>query len=100
VITEVNGQAVKNPRDLAVDIAAVQAGDETRLQVLHDGDSKAMSVKVGQMPNEQMARQRHGRAVARAHRPGWHRCRRTCATRSICRTVRRARSSARARIAC
>jgi hypothetical protein len=31
VVTEVNGQAVKNPRDLAVDIAAVQAGDEARL---------------------------------------------------------------------
>ena len=30
VITSVNGQAVKNPRDLAVDIAAVQPGDEAQ----------------------------------------------------------------------
>jgi serine protease Do len=55
VITSVNGQTVKNPRDLAVDIAGVQPGDEAQLQVLHDGDSKTVSVKVGQMPNEQMA---------------------------------------------
>jgi serine protease Do len=55
VITAVNGQAVKNPRDLAVNIAAVKPGDEAKLQVLHDGDSKPVSVKVGNMPNEQSA---------------------------------------------
>jgi serine protease Do len=55
VITAVNGQAVKNPRDLAVDIAAVQPGDEARLQVMHDGQSKTVTVKVGQLPGEQMA---------------------------------------------
>jgi serine protease Do len=55
VITSVNGQAVKNPRDLAVDIAAVQPGDEAQLQVVHDGDNKTVSVKVGQLPNEQTA---------------------------------------------
>jgi serine protease Do len=55
VITAVNGQAVKNPRDLAVNIAAVKPGDEAKLQVLHDGDSKPLDVKVGNMPNEQTA---------------------------------------------
>jgi serine protease Do len=55
VITSVNGQTVKNPRDLAVDIAAVQPGDEAQLQILHDGDSKTVSVKIGQLPNEQTA---------------------------------------------
>ncbi len=55
VITSVNGQAVKNPRDLAVDIAAVKPGDDAQLQVLHDGNSKSVSVKVGNMPNEQTA---------------------------------------------
>ena len=55
VITAVNGQSVKNPRDLAVDVASVQPGDEAKLQVLHNGDSKTVSVKVGQMPNEQTA---------------------------------------------
>jgi len=55
VITAVNGQDVKNPRDLAVNIAAVQPGDDAKLQVLHNGDSKTVTVKVGQMPNEQVA---------------------------------------------
>ena len=55
VITSVNGQAVKNPRDLAVDIAAVKPGDVAQLQLVHNGDSKSVSVKVGQMPNEQTA---------------------------------------------
>jgi len=60
VITSVNGQSVKNPRDLAVDIAAVKPGDEAQLQVLHDGDIKPISVKVGNMPNEQTASAEHG----------------------------------------
>ena len=55
VITAVNDQTVNNPRDLAVDIAAVQPGDEAKLQVLHNGDSKTVTVKVGQLPNEQLA---------------------------------------------
>jgi serine protease Do len=55
VITSVNDQTVKNPRDLAVDIAAVKPGDEARLQVMRDGDNKTVSVKVGNMPNEQTA---------------------------------------------
>jgi serine protease Do len=55
VITSVNGQTVKNPRDLAVDVAAIQPGDEAKLQVLHNGQSKAVSVKVGQLPGEQVA---------------------------------------------
>lgn len=55
VITSVNGQSVKNPRDLAINIAAVQPGDEAKLQVLHNGESKSVSVKVGQLPGEQVA---------------------------------------------
>ena len=55
VITAVNGQTVKSPRDLAVDIAGVQPGDEAQLQVVHDGNTKTMSVKVGEMPGEQTA---------------------------------------------
>jgi serine protease Do len=60
VITSVNGQAVKNPRDLAVDIAAVKPGGDAQLQVLHDGDTKSVSLKVGNMPNEQTASTERG----------------------------------------
>jgi serine protease Do len=55
VVTSVNGQTVKNPRDLAVDVAGVQPGEEAQLQVLHNGENKTVSVKVGQLPNEQTA---------------------------------------------
>ena len=56
VITSVNGKTVKNPHDLAIDVAAVKPGDEAKLQVLRDGQSKTVSVKVGQLPGEQMAK--------------------------------------------
>jgi len=55
VITSVNDQTVKNPRDLAVDVAGVQPGGEAKLQVLRDGDTKTVTLKVAQMPNEQVA---------------------------------------------
>jgi serine protease Do len=55
VITAVNGKAVKNPRDLAVDVAAVAPGDDAKLDVMHNGESKTVSVKVGQLPGEQTA---------------------------------------------
>jgi serine protease Do len=55
VITSVNGQTVKNPHDLAIDIAAVQPGDEAQLQVTHEGEARSVSVKVGQLPGEQVA---------------------------------------------
>jgi serine protease Do len=60
VITAVNGQSVTNPRDFAMDIAAVQPDDEAKLQVLHEGESKTVDVKVGQLPNEQVAGNEHG----------------------------------------
>jgi len=53
VIQAVNGQKIGNPRDLAVNVAAIKPGDEVHLQVLHDGQPKDITVKVGQMPNEQ-----------------------------------------------
>jgi serine protease Do len=55
VITSVNGKTVKNPRDLALDIAAVMPGSAADLQVLHNGDTKSVSVKVGELPSEQTA---------------------------------------------
>jgi serine protease Do len=52
VITSVNGDEVKNPRDLAVDIAAVKPGDEAKLDVTRNGQAQSMSVKVATMPNQ------------------------------------------------
>ena len=76
VITAVNGQSVKNPRDLAVDVAAVSPGDEAKLDVQHNGEAKTISVKVGQMPNEQVASNEKSGNYRRAVLAWrWRRCR-------------------------
>jgi serine protease Do len=56
VITAVNGTKIDGPRELAVNVANVQPGDEAHLIVLHDGKSKDVTVKVEQLPGEQTAR--------------------------------------------
>jgi serine protease Do len=44
-----------------VDIAAIHPGDEAHLQVLHDGQTKTVDVKVAQLPNSnQMASNQEG----------------------------------------
>jgi serine protease Do len=55
VIQAVNGTKVATPKELAVDVAAIQPGQEAHLSVLHDGQSKDVTVKVGTLPNEQTA---------------------------------------------
>jgi serine protease Do len=55
VIEKVNDQAIKNPRDLALDVANIKPGDQAHLTVLRDGRTQDMAVTVGQLPNEQVA---------------------------------------------
>jgi serine protease Do len=55
VIQAVNGTKIANPKELAVNVANIQPGEEAHLAVLHDGQSKDVTVKVGTLPNEQMA---------------------------------------------
>jgi serine protease Do len=55
VIESVNGTKIANPRDLAVNVANIQPGDEAHLTILHDGQTKNVDVKVGTMPSEQTA---------------------------------------------
>jgi len=55
VIQAVNGAKVSSPKDLAMNVAGVQPGEQAHLTVLHDGQTKEVTVKVGQMPNEQTA---------------------------------------------
>ena len=55
VIQAVNGTKIANPKELAVNVASIQPGDEAHLTVLHDGQSKDITVKVGSLPNEQTA---------------------------------------------
>ncbi len=64
VIRSVNGQAVKNPRELAVDIAGIQPGGEAHLSVMRDGHDQTVDLKVAQLPSDQQTA-----ANTRAARP-------------------------------
>jgi serine protease Do len=55
VIQAVNGNSVANPRELALKVADIQPGEQAHLSVLHDGQSKDVTVKVGTLPSEQTA---------------------------------------------
>ncbi|MCW0231975.1 MAG: DegQ family serine endoprotease [Ferrovibrio sp.] len=55
VVTTVNGQAVRDPRDLATQVAGLKAGDTTKLGVWRDGREKTISVTIGSQPSDQTA---------------------------------------------
>jgi serine protease Do len=56
VITAVNGQSVKDARELARIIGGFASGSTAKLDVLHKGQSKVVSLTLGQLPNAQEAR--------------------------------------------
>jgi serine protease Do len=60
VIEDVNGTKIGNPRELAVNVAQIKPGDEAHLTVLHDGQTKDVTIKVAEMPNEQTASNENG----------------------------------------
>lgn len=55
VIQAVNGTKIESPKELALNVANIQPGEEAHLSVLHDGQTKDVTVKVGTLPNEQTA---------------------------------------------
>lgn len=55
VIQAVNGKKIANPKELALNVASIQPGNDARLTVLHDGQTKDVTIKVGTLPNEQTA---------------------------------------------
>jgi serine protease Do len=56
VITQVNGEEVKDSRELAKKIGAMHPGTKVNLTVLDNGSEKTVSIDLGQMPNTQEAR--------------------------------------------
>ncbi|MBR0858393.1 Do family serine endopeptidase [Bradyrhizobium liaoningense] len=56
VITAVNGTAVKDSRDLARTIATLAPGSSVKLDVFHKGESKTMTLTLGELPNERQAK--------------------------------------------
>jgi serine protease Do len=55
VIEAVNGTKIGTPKELAINVASIQPGDEAHLSILHDGQTKDVTVKVGTLPSEQVA---------------------------------------------
>jgi serine protease Do len=56
VITAANGQSVKDARELARIIAGFAPGSTVKLDMLHKGQSKVVSLTLGQLPNAQQAK--------------------------------------------
>ncbi|RXH03093.1 Do family serine endopeptidase [Bradyrhizobium zhanjiangense] len=67
VITSVNGTAVKDSRDLARTIATLAPGSSVKLDVFHKGESKTVTLALGELPNE---RQAQGKAYDGKVQPG------------------------------
>ena len=55
VITAVNGTAVKDSRDLARNISMMAPGTSVKLDILHKGEARTMTVALGEMPNDRQA---------------------------------------------
>ena len=51
VITAVNGEQVKDARELARTIGALAPGNAVKLNVLHKGQDKVVNLTLGQLPN-------------------------------------------------
>jgi serine protease Do len=56
VITAVNGQPVKDARDLAKKIGAMAPKATVQLAILHKGSEKNVSLTLGELPNQKEAR--------------------------------------------
>src|SRR6202790_3986239 len=51
VITAVNGESVKDARELARTIGSLPPGNSVKLNVLHKGQDKVVNLTLGQLPN-------------------------------------------------
>jgi serine protease Do len=57
VIRSVNGEAIKDPGALALNIAGVKPGDPAHLTIVRDGHEQTLDVKVAELPSEEVAQQ-------------------------------------------
>jgi serine protease Do len=55
IITAVNGTDIKDSRDLARTISMMAPGTSVKVDVLHKGQSKTLTMAIGEMPNDHEA---------------------------------------------
>jgi serine protease Do len=60
VITAMNGAPLKDSRDLARNVAQLAPGTSVKFDILRDGESKSISLTLGELPNQQQARAETG----------------------------------------
>jgi serine protease Do len=60
VITAVNGTPVKDARDLARTIGTMAPDSAVKLDIIRQGETKTLSLTLGNMPNEQQANAENG----------------------------------------
>ncbi|MET4797981.1 Do family serine endopeptidase [Bradyrhizobium sp. LB11.1] len=61
VITAVNGTEIKDSRDLARTIATLAPGTSVKLDVVHKGDTKTVTLALGELSNERQAKADDGK---------------------------------------
>jgi serine protease Do len=64
VVTAVDGKAVKDARDLARKVSIMAPGSSVKLDLLRKGETKSVTLTLGQMPNEQQANASDEKAAA------------------------------------
>jgi serine protease Do len=57
VISAFNGEAIKDPRDLAMDVANTADGSAAKLTIWRDGNESVVDAAIGAQPNQQASRQ-------------------------------------------
>src|SRR5262249_26056043 len=60
VIMSVNGTPVKDSRDLARHVAQLAPGTSAKFDIMRDGQSKSISLTLGELPNQQQAKAETG----------------------------------------
>jgi serine protease Do len=69
LIQSIDGQEVKDSRDLAKKIAEIKPGTPAKLGLLHDGSQKTVSLTVAKMPNETLAQGESGSPTSEGSAP-------------------------------
>jgi serine protease Do len=64
VITAMNGTPLKDSRDLARHVAQLAPGSSVKFDIVRDGESKSISVTLGELPNQQQAKAETGEHTA------------------------------------
>jgi serine protease Do len=64
VITAMNGTTVKDSRDLARHVAMLAPGTSVKFDILRNGESKSISLTLGEMSNQQQAQAETGEHAA------------------------------------